>query len=205
MKKTVIICSCLLSIAALAACSSFKRDYEVIDASVKKRPEWVADAAKINTYGDAFKYRYFSGENENASKRLCETGARADADKKLAAEIVQMIKNTYAESLQNEEDAISSYTEEALGKSVKVTVSGSQLVGMYWEKRAYTVDLGAEKDRKTYFCHAVSQIEKTKLERVVDASINNFVKGITGNRAKDKALEALKAAEKEFIGYPENN
>ena len=204
MKKTIIACSCLLSIAAISACSSFKRDYEVIDASVKKRPEWVADAAKINKDGDAFKYRYFSGENENVSKKLCETGARADADKKLAGEIAQMIKNTYAESIQNDEDALSSYAEEAIGKSVKVTVSGSQLVGTYWEKRAYTVDLGAEKDKKVYFCHVVSQIEKTKLERVVDASINQFVRGITGSRAKDKALEALKAAEKEFINNSGN-
>lgn len=196
MKKLIVS---TIAILALAACSSFEKDYVVIDAALDDRPDWIVSPKEVNEDDDSEKYRYFSGENENVNKKLCETGSSVDADKKLAAEISQMIKNTYAESSQSEDDNSDTYAEEALAKNVKVTVSGSQLAGMYWEKRAYSTDLGAMKDQKTFYCYAVSKIEKARLERIIDASIDKFVKSLTGNKAKEKALTALKDAEKEFV------
>ncbi|OPZ78408.1 MAG: hypothetical protein BWY78_00603 [Alphaproteobacteria bacterium ADurb.Bin438] len=196
MKKLL---SLLFVIGLVSSCSSFNRDYEVIDASIDSKPDWTHDVKEIDDYDDiSEKYYLFSGESENISKKLCETGARVDADKKLGAYISQFIKNTYAESLQNSGEMMDTYSEEAMAKNVETKVIGSMSVASYWEKRAYLKDLGAMEDKSLFYCYVVKKIDKDLVDKMLKSSVDKFVNGFNNQKAKEKALQALEDIDDSF-------
>lgn len=197
MKKfTLLVAS--VSLLALASCSSMKKDYTVLDASEKSPPKWIEKPESIDASKEAKKYRYFVDHNENPVQRLCEKGAKARADAKIAAEISQFITNTYAEATTETE----TYSEEALAKEAKAYVVGSQLAASYWEKRSYEVDLGAAEDKKVYHCFADVRIDKTTLDKATTAAIRKFVVGVPAT-AKENALKSLESAKEAFVSGPQ--
>ncbi|GHU00418.1 hypothetical protein FACS1894186_0910 [Alphaproteobacteria bacterium] len=194
-----------LPLALLAACSSFNKEYEVIDASAKSFPDWVALPEAAATGKDAEKFRYFADHSDNAVQRLCEQGAQARATAKIAAEIAAFITHNYAEATENDGTTPQVYTQEALAKQVQTHVVGSQVAATYWEKRAYLKDKGAAEDKKEYACFAVMRIERSLLDKAVNAGISKFVQGISNAGAKEKALANLTAASPAFVNGSAGN
>lgn len=197
--KKLTLAAVTVSMMALTACSSFKKDYEVVDASLSSPPKWIEKPASVDTSKDAKKYRYFVDEGENAVQRLCEKSAKARADAKIAGEISQFITDTYAESSQAEGEMNEGYSEESLAKQVQAYVVGSQLAGSYWEKRDYQKKKGAADNKKVFHCYAVVRIDKETLAKATDASIKKFMTGVRNEQAKTRALQSLETAKQAFV------
>ncbi len=183
-------------------CSStrtLKKDYDLINASSKRFPDWVAKPASADSAKNQKNYRYFVSESNGKNKRLCLRSAGARASARIAREIVQFIKNTYAEATQGGEDEeISEYSQEQLAQETQTFVVGARTMKTYWEKRRYKIELGAAKNEVKYACFALVKMSKRNLEKAVRHSRAKFLRSVVDPEVKKKVEKATAKVEKEF-------
>lgn len=203
MKKNVIAISAL---AVLVSCASatkertFKKQYEVIDASDKAIPGWIDEPVKAEKVAkDKKNFRYFVNESSHVNKRLCEKSAEARATAHIAAEIAQFMKNSYAEATQGGADEdVTEYMQEQLANEAQGFLVGTAFVAKYWEHRAYKEELGADEDEKKFYCYAVVKMSKKDLEKAVERSKAKLLGQIEDPEVKKKTDSHLKDVSKAF-------
>lgn len=194
-----------LAVLALAVgCSSapkkevrtFQKQYVVVDAATPSIPDWIDEPAKAS--GDEEKEikanQYFIAEtNLVESKRLCIKSAQARATSEIASQIAQVIKNDYTESTQGgTNQGVEEYMNEALANEAMAFIAGAKVAKTYWEERQYKLDLGAERDSKSFTCFALVKIPKNILDRAVENSVQKFLGQLKDTESKQQAKEALK-------------
>lgn len=177
----------------------FQKDYVLIEASSSIRPTWIDNPSEVEGAKGKKKYRYFLDESEGQSKRLCLRSAGARANARVAREIAQFIKNTYAEATQGGEDEdVSEYMQEQLAQETQTFIVGAQTLRTYWEKRRFKVELGAPEDETKYSCYALVKMPKKNLEKAIRNSTAKLLKSIQDPEVKQKTENAISKVEEKF-------
>ena len=193
MNKKVILGLCVS--AVLSACSSIKKDYEVVDVSLEKKPVWVENLSKYEKSKEAesSKYKYFKTESDSINERLCNQSAVSRSKKEIAAEINTLLDSIYNEAVEGlkEEDITINNKKEVINNVVTSRLVGVENKDNYWEKRHYLMDKGAEKDRYTYRCYNLSRVKRSVHDGIVNEMINRWTKEIKDPENKDKVYKAL--------------
>ncbi|MDD0854683.1 hypothetical protein HBN50_16345 [Halobacteriovorax sp. GB3] len=202
----------LMSSLALVSCASkekkevvkeepkFQKDYVLVDASSKTEPTWIEEPTSGDKKKESKLNRYFVSESASVSKRSCVRSASARATARIAQEVAQFMKNSYAESTQVDEgDEVSEYMEESLGQEAQTFLVGARVHKTYWEKRRYQKTLGAKEDETKYNCFALVKMSKKNLEKALKKSMQKLYGDIDDPEVKKKAKKALKGAEDAFV------
>jgi hypothetical protein len=195
----------LLLIIFTVSCSSnperdFDKEFKVVDASSKAIPEWIDEPEEGDKENARKESRYFISESSHSNKRLCNRSAQARATAKIAQEIAQFIKNSYAEATQGSDDTdISQYMQEQLGQEAQSFVVGSKVVQTYWEKRRYLKELGASKNQTKYNCFALVKMKKEDLKKAVELSRKKLLENVKNPETKAKTEKVLEDIGQKFI------
>lgn len=200
--------SAIFLMLVLNSCSSrsFKRDYEVVDASHKDIPEWINEPmewAEDEDEDDYESHRYYVYTTEPKSSRTtaCEI-AKARGASVIAAEISQFIKHSFATSTQGDPTAtdsdLSQYVEDNLAKEVQTSIVGAKVERTYWEKRRFLKEKGAKKDYDGYTCSALMKISKDNLDKGFDRAEKKLVSKSKNNETKNKVRKAIEEAQEAF-------
>lgn len=179
MKKILL----LAIIIATTACSNFKKDYVVVDASTNSKPKWV----KKENYKTSSKseYKYFVSKNDNVSQKLCEKGAMAKASAVVASEITMQLNDIYRNVVESKGKEFEDIANENLEQSVKMYLAGIEKDEMYWEKRKYSTELGAEKDVSKYQCYALIKMNRISYNKVLNLSIEKMMDLISSDNKEE--------------------
>jgi hypothetical protein len=178
---------------------TFKKDYNLVDASTGVMPNWIEAPSKGDKSKARKKHRYFVNESAHKSKRLCLKSAEARATARIASEIAQFMKNTFAESTQGGEDEdVTEYMQEQLAQEAQSFIVGARVHRTYWEKRRYLETLGAEEDKTEYNCYALVKMSKKNLEKAVKNSRRKLLQNIEEPEVKQKTDKILKDVSKKF-------
>ncbi|MCQ2914513.1 MAG: hypothetical protein MJ247_04900 [Alphaproteobacteria bacterium] len=178
----------VLALAALtSACSTFKPDYEVVNASHEKAPKWITQE---NAYkaddgsGSKTTHRYFVDDATNLNQRLCLKAAETRATGKIASEIAQEILDKYQEIQESSgekveaDDKVNTKAKEVLTQDVKTRLHGVSVINKYWEKRRYKQELGAEKDYTGFKCNVVVRLSNENLAEAISKYKTNSYKAL---------------------------
>ncbi len=195
---------------AVSACSSSpkqnpERDFEgpvfqLMDASSKGLPLWLETPEEGDIAKERDKNRYFVSESSHSNKRLCTRSAEARATTKIAQEVAQFIKNSYAEATQGDSDSdVSEYMQEQLAQETQSFLVGAGVIKNYWEQRRYKVELGAEEDTVKFQCYALVRISKKSLSKAMAAARAKLLNNVQDSEVKAKTEEIIEEAEKAFI------
>jgi hypothetical protein len=177
----------------------FKKDYVLVDASAKELPNWIDKPSKGDKSKVRKKNRYFVNESAHSNKRLCERSAEARATARIAQEIAQFMKNSYAEATQGGADEdVTEYMQEQLATESQAFIIGASVLKTYWEKRGYKESLGAEEDMSKYTCFALVKMSKKSLEKAVKKSRAKLLGEIEDPEVKKKTDKALDHVAKKF-------
>ncbi len=177
----------------------FKKDFNLVEASLKEMPKWVLKPSKGDKSKARKKNRYFVNESSHASKRLCLRSAEARATARIAQEIAQFMKNTFAESTQGGEgEDVSEYMQEQLAQEAQTFIVGAKVLKTYWEKRRYLESLGAEEDKTAFNCYALVKMSKKALEKAVKRSRSKLLGEIEDPEVKQKTDKILSDVGKKF-------
>lgn len=206
MKRLLLVTAIALSLVGCGSSAKkdepkpreFKKDFEVVDASLGLIPEWIEMPSKGDTSAEAKKNRYFVNESANVEKRLCVRSAEARATARIAQEIAQFMKNSYAEATQNGDDEVNEYMQEQLATETQAFVVGSSVIKTYWEKRSYKEALGASEDKVEFNCFALVKMSKKNLEKAVNSARRKLVEGIESPEVKKKTDKALSEVAAKF-------
>lgn len=167
-------------------------DFVVQEMSQANLPEWVKEPVKGDDAAEVKKSRYFISESEHPNKRLCLKSAETRATARIASEIAQFMKNTYAEATQGSEDEeVSEYMQEQLAAETQAFVVGSRIHKTYWEKRFYKEEMGAEEDKRVFKCFALVKIDKKQLKKAVDNARKKLIEGVRDPEVKQKTDKIL--------------
>ena len=176
-----------------------KKTYKLLDASLPNLPEWFEEPSARGSKKELKNNFYFVSESSNRSKRLCLKSAQARATAEVAAEISQFVKNSYAESTQDDADeGVTEYMEETLGQETQAFVVGARVVKKYWEQRGYSKELGAPKNYETYNCYALVKMTKKQLQKAIKNSTAKLYNHIQDPEVKENTKKVLKDIEKKF-------
>ncbi len=180
----------------------FKPTYIVRDASNPRVPEWITEPqawSKKEDSGDAKDFRYFASEitELEKNKRLCLKSAEARATARIASEIVQFIKNSYAESTESDSEEFVTKTD-TLAQEIQSFVTGAIVHRTYWEQRSYKQELGADEDATGFVCSALVKINRKTVEKAVERAAKKIVGELENAEIKENAKKALKDAAKKF-------
>lgn len=176
-----------------------KKTYKLLDASLVNIPDWFEDEESRGNSKEKKKYFFFVSESMNRSKRLCSKSAQARATAKIAGEISQFVKNSYAESTQDDADeGVVEYMEETLGQEAQAYIVGARVTKTYWEQRAYLKELGASKNKEIYNCYALVQISKKQLQKAIKNSTAKLYKHIQNPEVKENTKKVLSEIDKKF-------
>ena len=217
MKKLVVFLS-FVSMLGLVSCGSKKEVKEIkkeevssvvavrADFVVQERstrdnsmPKWIEKPSLGEKSKMRKKSRYFVSESEHTSKRLCIKSAQARATARIASEIAQFIKNTYAEATQGGGDEeVSEYMQEQLAQETQAFVIGSRVLENFWEKRFYKEELGAEEDKRVFRCFSLVKIGKKNLAKAVRNSQAKLLDGISNPEVKKKTNKIIKDVANKF-------
>lgn len=216
--------SMLLVLSLGVACSSKKKevkdvdntetiskDFEVKDASSNIRPGWIEDAEVWTAQEklDTEKYRYFSFEtepkvNREISCNLAKANVRAD----IAGEITTFIQKTLGSSTQGQAAIdpnnpktlpLREYTENTMAEKVQSLVHGAAVIKTYWEKRNYSVKMGAKKDYIGFTCATLVRMETNRLKAAIDKASEDLVKKADDPEVKENVKKALENIDEEFV------
>lgn len=171
----------------LSACfSKYQPDYIVIDASQEDKPEWVNNLQKYETDKNlnSEEYKYFISDAESINKLLCEQSAIANANRSISAEISNEIISTFTSNTEAEETndlLITDSKKQELKSMVRNKLSGVELEESYWEKRKYSYELGAEKEKLVYVCYQLARVKKDKHEKIINHVLNKKILEIKNN------------------------
>jgi hypothetical protein len=195
----------LVTMLSIAGCASqkapeakkdegrtFKKNYVLINASAKKLPTWIDKPSKGDKSKARKKNRYFVNESAHINKRLCVRSAEARATARIAQEIAQFMKNSYAEATQGGADEdVTEYMQEQLATESQAFIIGSSVLKTYWEKRGYKESLGAEEDMSKFSCFALVKMSKKSLEKAIKKSRAKLLGEIEDPEVKKKTDKAL--------------
>lgn len=207
MKKIAILA--LVAILGVSCGSSQKKQkgdeitektYKLEETSTNydEQPDWIQDPAGMDKKDVRKKHRYFVSEAEAPNRRLAEKSAQVRATAKIASEVAQFIKNSYAEAVQGGEDEdVSEYMQEQLASETQAFVVGAQTVETYWEKRRYLEKMGAEENKTVYKAYALVRLTKKSVEKMVKAARKRLLDRIP-TEVKTKTENALKDVDKAF-------
>lgn len=203
MKNMILLFTAVFSLF-LASCASgpkvrkAQRTYKVVDFSNAVKPAWLENPSQADTEKELKNNRYFISEAEHSNKRLCMKSAEARATATVASEISQFIKDTYGESTNSGDDEINQYMEENLAQEVQAFVVGAQVHKTYWELRAYSKELGANKDHKKYSCHALIKMNKKALAKAIKNSTAKLYDAIKDPEAKENTKKIMQDVAQKF-------
>jgi hypothetical protein len=156
---------------------TIKKDYLVTDASHTTRPIWAVDAqlwAEENERNTE-EFRYFSYETDPKTNRemSCEL-AKSTARSDIAAEITSFIQYNLSSSKEGDASIdlnnpkarkLSQYMETTLAQKVQALITGAAVLKLYWEKRNYKKELGANDDFMGFTCSALLRMEKNRTQK----------------------------------------
>lgn len=188
--------SLLIVAACISACSSNKKlDYVITETSTDKKPVWIDNISKYekNKDNESDKYKYFRSEAESINRATCEQAAIANRNKAIAAEISSEIDNLYSglTEVQSEELVTSDSKKEETRNLVKGKLSGVELKDSYWEKRKYSTELGADKDKVSYRCYQLARVKRKVHDKIVNEMINKQLKDIKSEETKDAVKKVV--------------
>lgn len=212
MKKLM---SLIMVAALVASCGSSKKaepkkedtsrkiqiDYKLQGTSTGKStpPEWIQKPSKGDKSKARKKNRYFVNESEHASKRLAVRSAEARATARIAQEIAQFMKNTFAEASQGGEgEEVTEYMQEQLAQEAQTFIVGARVLKTYWEKRKYLESMGAEEDKTVYTAFALVKMSKKDLEKAVRRSRAKLLGEIEDPEVKKKTEKILQDVDEAF-------
>lgn len=176
-------------------------DYKLQETSTGKStpPEWIQEPSKGDKADNRKKYRYFVNESKHSSKRLAVRSAEARASARIAQEIAQFMKNTFAEATQGgEEEEVTEYMQEQLAQEAQTFIVGAEVIKTYWEKRRYLESMGAEEDKTVYTAFALVRMSKKNLEKAVQRSRAKLLGTIEAPEVKKKTDKILKDVDEAF-------
>jgi hypothetical protein len=183
----------LVALMLLSACSSSKKlDYKVVDFSSKDKPVWIENLEKFEKNKGSKEYKYFTSEGESLDKRLCLKSANANANLEIAREINNEISGLY-NSLKEEdaESLLTNYKKEEVNSLAKANLTGVESVEKYWEKRNYSIGLGAPTDKTNFYCYELLRVEKKKHDTIINKIIEKQLKNIANQENKKEIAENL--------------
>ncbi len=197
-------------VLGFTACSSSQnepepRDFEgpvfkLMDASSKALPRWIETPQEGDEAKERDLHRYFVSESSHSNKRLCTRSAEARATTKIAQEVAQFIKNSYAEATQGaSDDDVSEYMQEQLAQETQSFLVGAGVIKNYWEQRRYQIELGAEENEVKFQCYALVRISKKSLSKAMAAARAKLLNNVQDTEVKAKTEEIIEEAEKAFI------
>lgn len=222
MKRFLLVSMCAL---ALVGCSSakkheelveekhedIKKDYMVRDASSPSRPGWVESAELwAKEYGkDTAKERWFSFETEpkNGREIACNL-AKANSKVDIAGEIATFIDKQLGTSTEGDASIdensphvqkLRNFVENTLAEKIQALIHGASVVQVYWEKRNYKKDMGAQKDFTAFTCAALVRIPAERLAKAVDEAANHVVAATDDPETKENVKKALDKASEDFV------
>ncbi len=194
----------------VSACSSSpkqnpERDFEgpvfqLMDASSKRLPLWIETPEEGDKAKNREENRYFVSESSHSNKRLCTRSAEARATTKIAQEVAQFIKNSYAEATQGAPDEeVSEYMQEQLAQETQSFLVGAGVIQNYWEQRRYKKELGADEDEVKFQCYALVRISKKSLSKAMAAARAKLLNNVEDSEVKSKTEDIIEDAEKAFL------
>jgi hypothetical protein len=197
-------------LVAIASCSSSQKEneprdfegptFQLMDASSKALPRWIDAPVEGDVAKERDKHRYFISESSHVNKRLCTRSAEARATTKIAQEVAQFIKNSYAEATQgSSDDDVSEYMQEQLAQETQSFLVGAGVIQNYWEQRRYKVELGAEEDAVKFQCYALVRISKKSLTKAMAAARAKLLNNVQNTEVKAKTEQIIEEAEKAFV------
>lgn len=194
MNKKIV--SSLVLAALVSACSGKKLDYVITDYSSKTKPVWINNVKKYEKKKDneSDKYKYFKAESESIDKRLCEKSAIVNTNIDIAAEIDNEIDDLYTglTEVQMEELLLNNTKKEQIKNQIKRKLVGVELRDGYWEKRKYSTELGADKDKTTYYCYQLSRVKRANHDKLINEMLEQQFKKIKNEGAKQEIKETVK-------------
>ena len=194
MNKNII--TSLLLATLLTSCSHKKLDYIVTDYSHDKKPVWVNDIKKFEKKKDneANKFKYFRSEGESINKRLCEKSAIVNTNIVIAGEISNELDNLYTglTEVQMEEMMLSDNKKEETKNRIKNRLVGVELRETYWEKRKYSTELGADKDKTSFYCYQLSRVDRKKHDTIINEMFERELRNIKNDQVKEEIKDQVK-------------
>lgn len=199
----------LVLLVVLSACSSrsLKKDYVVEDASHQEIPEWIQESdewAQDNDDEDYknSKYYTFTSEPKNSRVTACEI-AKLRVNSEVASEITQFIKHSLSTSTEGDskdlDQSLEEYMDETLTKEVQSYVIGAQTLKKYWEKRAFSKELGAKKNISGFTCSVLVKVSKKNMKQAFDMAFKKLKAKAQNYNLKQKIEKAKEDVSKEFL------
>lgn len=184
MKKQILTVS---AVCLLAACSGFKPDYTVTDASKSSKPFWTTQSktAKIDSSSERKTNRYYVANAVAPEERTCLRSAEANATRKIAAEVAQEIAAQFEESRKATGETADIKMKDKLQQIVDTNLHGVVVAETYWEKRSYQKQLGAAKDYVGYKCDVAVKIKKSALIEALEMYKAKTIRGLSEKDKKD--------------------
>ncbi|HSQ97491.1 MAG TPA: hypothetical protein VLL98_02110 [Rickettsiales bacterium] len=192
MKKKII--SSLLLATLVTACSGKKLDYTVTDYSHDKKPVWIQDVKKYEKKkeNEGNKYKYFTSDGESVNKRLCEKSAIVNTNITIAGEISNEIDDLYTGLTEVQMEELTSDTKKEETKNrIKNKLVGVELRDNYWEKRKYSTELGADKDKITYYCYQLSRVKKADHDKIIKETFDSQLKKVKNKDMKQEITKTV--------------
>ena len=62
----------------------------------------------------------------------------------------------------------------------------------YWEKRKYSTELGAEKDKTAFYCYQLSRVDRKKHDTIINEMFERELRNIKNDQVKEEIKEQVK-------------
>ena len=198
----------ILPLLSFISCSrSFKKDYEVVDASHKDIPEWVTDMHEWldddvdSEVLEKNRFYIYQSEAKNSREMSCKI-AKAESAASVASEVSTFIKDSLAKSTQGDasstNEGLTEYIQNDLYKEVKATITGIQEHRQYWEKRRFMKEEGAAKDWDGYVCSVLVKVPKSHLKKAFERTEKLLAKKLKDTASQEKVAKMMKSASDEY-------
>jgi hypothetical protein len=188
----------MLSIVALVfSCSSRKleREYKVVDASHAEVPEWISEYEEFIDDLDNKDFSYYKYETgpKNNREMACKI-AKAEAASHVAGELKTKIKDVLTTSTEGDATEVGGkldeYVSNTMVMDIESSLSGLKVAKSYWEKRAYSKDLGAVKEFRAWSCSVLLKISKKDLKSSL-AKVEAKAVSLAPNKAKENVKNMI--------------
>ena len=197
MKKLLML-TMLLTLVASCSSRKLKKEYKVVDASHEEIPEWISDYEEFLDDIDSKKDNYYKFETDPKNNReiACKI-AKAEASSHVAGEIQTKIKDVLTTSKEGDATELGGkldeYVSNSLMMDIESNLSGLKVVKTYWEKRAYSKELGAVKDFRAWSCSVLLKISKKNIKNAMAKAEKNLMK-LAPNKAKENVQKMINEA-----------
>ncbi len=188
----------VLGVVALAfSCSSRKlqKDYKVVDASQMEIPEWISEYEEYLEDVDTKKFNFYKYETEPKNNRemACKI-AKAEASSHVAGELKTKIKDVLTKSTEGDATELGGkldeYVSNTMVMDIESSLSGLKIAKTYWEKRAYSKELGATNDYRAWSCSVLLKISKKDLKNSL-AKVEAKAVELAPNKAKENVKNMI--------------